>query len=89
MLWLAFRRLGLERVTAWCGTDNGRSRTALERLGFVHEGVLRHWHIHRGEPTDVISYRMLRSDWEASELSSEPVEIRGRIPPQFVGPGGD
>ena len=41
VLALAFAGLGLERVTAWCGTDNGRSQTALERLGFKNEGVLR------------------------------------------------
>jgi ribosomal-protein-alanine N-acetyltransferase len=84
VLALAFRGLGLERVTAWCGTDNGRSQTALERLGFVHEGVLRHWHLHAGEPKDVISYSMLRSDWEASGLANEAAEIAGRIPSQFL-----
>jgi N-acetyltransferase len=84
VLGLAFRGLGLGRVTAWCGTDNGRSQTALERVGFVHEGVLRQWHVHSGEPKDVISYGMLRSDWEASILAEEPFEIIGRVPPQFV-----
>lgn len=88
VLALAFRGLGLNRVTAWCGTDNGRSQTALERLGFVHEGVLRHWHVHDGEPKDVISYGMLRSEWEAGPLAREPAEITGRIPPQFVVQGG-
>src|SRR2546426_4876589 len=43
VLALAFRGLGLDRVSAWCGADNGRSQAALERLGFVREGVLRHW----------------------------------------------
>jgi ribosomal-protein-alanine N-acetyltransferase len=84
VLGLAFRGLGLQRVTAWCGTDNHRSQKALERLGFVHEGVLRHWHLHAGEPQDVISYGMLRSDWEASGLADEPIEIVGRIPSQFL-----
>ena len=65
VLALAFRGLGLERVTAWCGADNERSQKALERLGFVHEGVLRRWHVHRGEPKDVISYSMLNDEWEA------------------------
>ena len=64
-------------MTAWCGTDNGRSQKALERLGFVHEGVLRRWHVHAGEPKDVISYSMLRSEWEASDLADEPFEIVG------------
>ena len=84
ILALAFEGLGLERVTAWCGADNGRSQTALERLGFVHEGVLRRWHFHHGEPKDVISYSMLRSEWEGGELSREPFEIVGDIPVQFL-----
>jgi [ribosomal protein S5]-alanine N-acetyltransferase len=84
VLALAFAGLRLGRVTAWCGTDNGRSQTALERLGFVHEGVLRQWHVHDGEPKDVISYSMLRGEWEQSDLAREPYELRGRIPPQFL-----
>jgi ribosomal-protein-alanine N-acetyltransferase len=84
VLALAFAGLRLGRVTAWCGADNGRSQTALERLGFVHEGVLRQWHVHDGEPKDVISYSMLRGEWEQSALAREPFEIAGRIPPQFV-----
>ena len=77
VLALAFEGLGLERVTAWCGIDNGRSQTALERLGFVHEGVLRRWHVHQGEPKDVISYSMLREEWEASDLA--PSRSRSRV----------
>jgi [ribosomal protein S5]-alanine N-acetyltransferase len=84
ILALAFRGLQLNRVTAWCSTDNGRSQTALERLGFVHEGVLRRWHVHDGEPKDVISYAMLREEWEQSELSREPAEITGQIPRRFI-----
>jgi ribosomal-protein-alanine N-acetyltransferase len=84
VLALAFEGLGLERVTAWCGADNGRSQKALEKLGFVHEGVLRRWHVHQGDPKDVISYSMLRSEWESSDLSREPYEITGDIPAQFL-----
>lgn len=84
VLALAFEGLGLERVTAWCGADNGRSQTALERLGFVHEGILRRWHVHQGQPKDVISYSMLRSEWETGALSREPFEIVGDIPVQFL-----
>ena len=84
VLALAFAGLRLDRLTAWCGTDNGRSQTALERLGFVHEGVLRQWHVHDGEPKDVICYSMLRGEWEQGELAREPFEITGRIPSQFL-----
>jgi ribosomal-protein-alanine N-acetyltransferase len=84
VLALAFRGLGLERVTAWCGTDNRRSQVALERLGFMREGVLRHWHLHSGEPKDVVAYGFLRSEWESSDLADEPAEIVGTIPSQFL-----
>lgn len=84
ILALAFGGLSLGRVTAWCGADNARSQTALERLGFVREGVLRRWHVHDGDPKDAISYSMLREEWQASELAQTPVEIIGRIPRQFL-----
>ena len=84
VLALAFAGLGLERVTAWCGADNGRSQRALEKLGFVHEGVLRRWHVHHGDPKDVISYSMLRTEWESGDLAREPYEITGDIPVQFL-----
>jgi ribosomal-protein-alanine N-acetyltransferase len=84
VLALAFEGCSLERVTAWCGTDNGRSQTALERLGFVHEGVLRRWHFHHGESRDVISYCMLHEEWEAGELSKEPYELVGDVPLRFL-----
>jgi ribosomal-protein-alanine N-acetyltransferase len=84
VLALAFAGLRLGRVTAWCGTENRRSQAALEKLGFVHEGVLRQWHVHGGDPKDVISYSMLRAEWEQSELAREPFEIVGRVPRQFV-----
>jgi N-acetyltransferase len=84
VLALAFVGLRLGRVTAWCGNDNGRSRAALEKLGFVYEGLLRQWHVHGGEPKDVIAFSMLRREWEESPLAREPFEITGRIPRQFV-----
>jgi [ribosomal protein S5]-alanine N-acetyltransferase len=84
ILALAFSGLSLDRLSAWCGAENGRSRTALERLGFVNEGVLRRWHVHDGDPQDVISYSMLREEWQAGDLAQTPVEIIGRIPGQFL-----
>jgi ribosomal-protein-alanine N-acetyltransferase len=84
ILALAFEGCRLERVTAWCGTDNGRSQTALERLGFVNEGVLRRFHYHGGEPRDVISYSMLRNEWEQSDMAQEPFELVGEMPRRFV-----
>src|SRR4051812_13752998 len=84
VLALAFAGLRLGRVTAWCGTENGRSQAGLERLGFVHGGLLPQGDVPAGEPKDVISYSMLRGEWEGSDLAREPYEIIGRIPRQFL-----
>jgi [ribosomal protein S5]-alanine N-acetyltransferase len=84
VLALAFRELNLGRVTAWANPTNGRSVAALERLGFVHEGVLRGWHVHRGRPQDVAVLRVMREEWERGPLASVPVAIEGHAPPQFV-----
>jgi [ribosomal protein S5]-alanine N-acetyltransferase len=81
---LAFRRLGMERLTAWSGVRNGRSQAALERLGFRREGVLAAWHRHHGVALDVVVYGLVRSAWERSPLHGVPVEIEGTPPPGFV-----
>jgi hypothetical protein len=56
---------------------------ALERLGFVPEGVLVAWHLHGGERRDVAMLRLLREDWEAGELASVPVTVTGDAPPRI------
>ena len=60
---LAFERLGIERLTAWANTRNGRSQLALERAGFTREGVLRGWHRHGEARHDVVVFRLLREEW--------------------------
>jgi RimJ/RimL family protein N-acetyltransferase len=80
---LAFRALGLERLTALASTGNPRSQRALERLGFAREGVLRAWHRHGEEVHDLAIYALLRAEWQASELAAAPVEIRGEPPPAW------
>lgn len=81
---LAFRALGLDRLTAWANTRNGRSQTALERVGFRREGVLRGWHRHGEERHDVVVFGMLREDWESSPLAEMPVQIAGEAPRAFL-----
>ena len=83
VLALGFRALGLLRVTALASPQNVRSIAALQRLGFVHEGVLRGWHVHGGTPRDVAVLRMLRDEWERTPLAEVPVEIEGEPPPAF------
>jgi ribosomal-protein-alanine N-acetyltransferase len=83
ILALSFRTLGLQRVSAYAHPDNARSVRALERLGFVPEGVLVAWHLHGGERRDVAMLRLLREEWEASELASVPVTVSGEPPPRI------
>ncbi len=81
---LAFRRLGVERLTAWANTRNGRSQRALERIGFRREGVLNGWHRHGDEVHDVVVYGMLLAAWERSPLYGVDVTIEGTPPPAFI-----
>lgn len=81
---LAFGPLGLERLAAYADVRNGRSRTALERLGFVEEGVLRAFHRHGGAPRDVVVLALLRADWERSPLAQIPGEVVGQPPHAFL-----
>jgi ribosomal-protein-alanine N-acetyltransferase len=81
---LAFERLGLDRLTAWANTRNGRSQVALERLGFRREGVLTGWHRHGDVLHDVVVFGLLRPAWERSPLRAVPVQVRGTPPAAFV-----
>ena len=81
---LAFQRLGVERLTAWANTRNGRSQRALERVGFRREGVLHAWHRHGDEMHDVVVFALVRAAWERSALAEVPVRIEGVPPPAFV-----
>ena len=83
---LAFRELGLDRVTAWANTRNGRSQVALERVGFRREGVLRGWHRHGDARHDVVVFGMLRADWERSPLAEVAVQVTGSPPAAFRSP---
>ena len=81
---LAFEHLGLDRLTAWANTRNGRSQVALERVGFRREGVLASWHRHGDALHDVVVFGMPRAAWERSPLRSVPVQVRGAPPAAFV-----
>ncbi len=81
---LAFRHLGIERLTAWANTRNGRSQTALERAGFRREGVLRGWHRHGDAVHDVVVFGMVRDEWERSPLAEIPVQVSGSPPAAFA-----
>ncbi len=80
---LAFERLGMDRLTAWANTRNGRSQAALERVGFKREGVLRSFHRHGDVLHDVVVFGMVRNGWMRSRLHGVPVAVEGTSPPAF------
>ncbi len=80
---LAFERLGMDRLTAWANTRNGRSQVALERVGFKREGVLRAFHRHGDVLHDVVVFGMVRKGWMHSRLHGVPVSIEGTSPAAF------
>jgi RimJ/RimL family protein N-acetyltransferase len=52
----------IERVEASTDVENIAEQRALEKAGFLHEGVLRHAQFRQGEWRDVAIYSRLRSD---------------------------
>jgi ribosomal-protein-alanine N-acetyltransferase len=77
---LAFEELGMERLSAYAATLNGRSQAALERVGFRPEGTLRAWHRHEGQARDVEMYALHKKVWERSALGQVQTQIRGEPP---------
>lgn len=64
MLERAFDGLGAERVVWHTDIRNVRSQAAIERLGAVREGVLRHHRIRRdGSWRDTVQFSMLSAEW--------------------------
>lgn len=58
-----FLRSKLDRIEARCATDNIRSQSVLEKLGFYCEGRLRDYFVLRGKRVDNYLYAILRSDF--------------------------
>lgn len=65
MVDFAFDSLGLNRVEIRADVLNGKSRAIPERLGFVHEAVLREAVFENGRFCDLVMYAQLRREWEA------------------------
>jgi RimJ/RimL family protein N-acetyltransferase len=58
-----FGELRLERIHLEVWTENPRARRVYEKVGFVHEGTLRHDRFEHGEHTDGDVMSMLREEW--------------------------
>ncbi len=80
---LGFEVLGLRRIGAYANVDNRRSKRALEKVGFVREGLLRRWHRHGDAEHDVYVYSVLAEEFRAPF----GVRVRGEAPAPFVMPG--
>lgn len=59
----SFGRMGLNRIEIRCATENVRSRSIPERLGFKEEGLIRDAEWLYDHYVDHIVYGMLESDW--------------------------
>lgn len=59
----AFEVAGAVRVQLRANAANERSRKAIERLGAVHEGILRSYTIARGRVRDTAVYSILDAEW--------------------------
>jgi [ribosomal protein S5]-alanine N-acetyltransferase len=63
MLSLAFRELGLHRVSAWCVAENAASVRVLEKLDLRLEGRLREREWIKGRWYDTLIYAVLEHEW--------------------------
>ena len=81
---IAFDACGMIRLGSYASTGNARSRRALEKLGFVREGTLRHYHRHGDAVRDVDVFSLLRDEFLASPLAAVPVTVEGEPPAAFV-----
>ncbi len=78
MLTRAFEGLGAERVVWHTDIRNLRSQQAIERLGAVREGVLRHHRIRLdGSWRDTVQYSMLADEWPAVRDRLQTARTRG------------
>ncbi|WP_372571907.1 GNAT family N-acetyltransferase [Ruegeria jejuensis] len=85
MLDLAFRQLGLNRITSYYREDNHTSHQVLGQLGFQIEGRMRKAWFAQGRFFDMLVVGLLKDEWDArrqplsSELSAETSVGMGEV----------
>ncbi len=78
LLKFAFEALEIHRVQTRVDVMNVRSRRAVEKLGFVEEGVLRGYLLHEdGRPRDMRMFSLLQGEWPALKARLEQRIQRG------------
>lgn len=80
---IAFDACGCERLGSYANIHNGRSRRALEKVGFVHEGTLRRYHRHGEQYLDVDVFSLLRDEFLAGPMAQVPATVEGEAPQAF------
>ncbi|MEP4770903.1 MAG: GNAT family protein, partial [Roseibium sp.] len=60
---LAFRQLGLNRITSYYREDNHHSRDLVAKIGFQIEGTMRQAWFAEGEFQDMVVVGILKSEW--------------------------
>jgi len=70
LLAFGFGELRLERIWLDVYAYNDRARRVYERVGFVHEGTLRHGLFRAGAFHDVHRMAILRAEWEETRGSA-------------------
>jgi ribosomal-protein-alanine N-acetyltransferase len=65
-----FGEWGLDRIHAHCVSENAASARVLERVGMRLEVRLRDHQFFKGRFWDLSLYGLLRSEWEASHIST-------------------
>jgi RimJ/RimL family protein N-acetyltransferase len=63
----AFEHIGVTRLEARASMHNGRGNGALQKLGAIHEAVLRRSFRHHGVAEDQHLWSMLREDWRQAK----------------------
>jgi RimJ/RimL family protein N-acetyltransferase len=71
MMRRAFDELGYRRYEWKCDALNGPSRSAAERLGFVHEGIFRQAVVTKGRSRDNAWYSIIDREWPALRSAFE------------------
>ena len=72
LLAFGFGELRLERIWLDVYDYNERARQVYERIGFVHEGTLRHALFRDGRFHDVHRMAILRGEWDAGTAGLTP-----------------
>jgi len=67
-----FEEYAVERLQAQVFVGNDASERVLQKLGFTREGVLRSLVLRRGRWWDIVTYSLLRAEWEQRQTPGRP-----------------